>query len=152
METPSMSSIHACIWRLQLSCYLSSVCIECSSSMRSSFWCNLKRVLSCLENHLCAENSFQLGVETWVTTRHSYSKTGWLSENHLFIVQRYFWGGCICINVFLKLKQLWTFLHTFQKVLKEPNNKYLLNILSELTSGPSQWRILEKDEQRPYPI
>lgn len=147
-----MSSIHVCIWRLQLSCYLSSVCTEYSSSMRSSFWCNLKRVLSCRENHLCAENSFQLGVETWVTTRQSYAKTGWLSENHLFIVQRYFGGRCICINLFLKWKQLWTFPHTFQKVLKEPNNKYLLNTLSELTSGPSQRRRLEKDEQRPYPI
>lgn len=63
----------------------------------------------------------------------------------------YVWCVDICINIYLKLKQLGTFLHTSQEILGEPN-KYLLSTLKELSSAISQWGILEKDKQSLYPI
>ena len=140
-----MSSIHVYIQRFQLSYYISSVCTGYNSSAKSYFWYNLKRMLSCWENYPYAENNFQLGVESWVTT---------LFKNWVIVRKSIIYCAKILrgINVFLKLKKLLTFLHTFQKVLKERNSKYFLNTHSELTCGTSQWDILEKDKQSPSPI
>ena len=143
-----MSSIHVYIQRFQLSYYISSICTGYNFSAKSYFWYNLKRMLSCWENYPCAENNFGLGIESWVTTLFK----NWVVVRKSVIYCAKILRGVICINVFLKLKKLWTFLHTFQKVLKEHNTKYFLNTHSEPTWGTSQWGALEKDKQSPYPI
>lgn len=109
----------------------------------------LKRVFSCQENDHRTENKLKLGIETWVTIQLGYAKTQQLSESHYLLCT----VVCLCVVCELmhkyisEIEAIWAFLHTSQEVLEEPNNKYLLNTASELSSASSQWGILEKDEQ-----